>query len=160
MRPAFAGFNRAARERVDAGFQFAEVFQPVENPAPQIRQGSRVRGRGPFLPQWIESHSGLRHQFAGAAGFPAVFRHVRSPAKGKLEPVLHFGPSHDAQGQRPGNKPAQGTALGESSIADTALKGRNNVCRPFRALSFFARIPRALPWAGLFAHLWCSFRSR
>ena len=37
-----------------------------------------------------------------------------------------------------------------------ALKGRNNVCRPFRAGSFSSGIPRALPWAGLFAHLWCS----
>jgi hypothetical protein len=37
------------------------------------------------------------------------------------------------------NKPAQGNALGKSSIRDKALKGRNNVRRPFRALSFFDR---------------------
>src|SRR5712671_2977050 len=39
-------------------------------------------------------------------------------------------------------------------IKNKALKGRGNVCRPFRALSFFHARPRAalvarLPWAGL-----------
>ena len=73
---------------------------------------------------------------------------------------MHFGYSHGAEGQRPGNKPAQGNALGKTSNADKALKGRDYVCRPFRALSFFDKTPRALPWAGLFAHLWCSFHAR
>ena len=40
-----------------------------------------------------------------------------------------------------------------------ALKGRDNWCRPFGAGSFSSGIPRALPWAGLFAHLWCSLPS-
>ena len=39
---------------------------------------------------------------------------------------------------------------------DPALKGHDNVCRPFRAGSSFSGVPRALPWAGLFSHLWCS----
>ena len=61
---------------------------------------------------------------------------------------MHFDRSHDAQGHRPGNKPAQGTALGKSALTDTALKGRNHVCRPFRALSFFCQDTQgvALGW--------------
>jgi hypothetical protein len=30
---------------------------------------------------------------------------------------------------------------------------------PFQGWALFASHPRALPWAGLFAHLWCSRRS-
>ena len=42
-----------------------------------------------------------------------------------------------AQGQRPGNKPAQGNALGNWCKKDKALKGRHNLSRPFRAFPFF-----------------------
>ena len=38
------------------------------------------------------------------------------------------------EGQRPGNKPAQGNALGNRISTGKALKGRDNLCRPFRAL--------------------------
>ncbi len=40
-----------------------------------------------------------------------------------------------------------------------ALKGRNKLCHPFRAEILLPARPRALPWAGLFAHRWCSPRS-
>ena len=72
------------------------------------------------------------------------------------------------EGQRPGNKPAQGNALGKPHFADKALKGRDNVRRPLirfahpfgaacgclsrfarlRALSFFERNTQgvALGW--------------
>ena len=70
---------------------------------------------------------------------------------------MHFDEGNCAQGQRPGNKPAQGNALGNACIVIEALKGRNIVCRSFRALTFLNKIPRALPWAGLFSHLWRSY---
>ena len=52
------------------------------------------------------------------------------------------------------HKPAQGkrgtsAALGIAFKKDKALKGRDNVCRPFRALFMQNDSPRALPWAGL-----------
>ena len=37
------------------------------------------------------------------------------------------------EGQRSGNKPAQGNALGHRKTTDNALKGRDNLGRPFRA---------------------------
>ena len=47
---------------------------------------------------------------------------------------------HDAEwpgrlheGQRPRHKPAQGNALGNRMKTGKALKGRDNLCRPFRA---------------------------
>ena len=40
-----AAFLRG-RERADAGFQFAEVLQPVENPALQIQRRFRMGGSG------------------------------------------------------------------------------------------------------------------
>src|SRR5260370_1427478 len=33
------------------------------------------------------------------------------------------------------------------------------MCRLCRALSFLGTIPSALPWAGVFSHLWCSASS-
>ncbi len=38
------------------------------------------------------------------------------------------------KGQRPGDKPAQGNALGTVFVQDKGLKGRDKLCRPFRAL--------------------------
>ena len=42
---------------------------------------------------------------------------------------IHFAP----EGQRPGNKPAQGNALGSARRETPALKGRHTLLRPFRA---------------------------
>src|SRR5260221_11152837 len=75
------------------------------------------------------------------------------------------------QHQRCGYKPAQGrggggdsrwmvdgraSALGEREKMNPALKGRQNVFRPFRAWAIIQSGPRALPWAGLWAGLWPS----
>lgn len=46
-----------------------------------------------------------------------------------------------------------------SAATDKALKGRDHSRRPFRAGFLLSRIPRALPWAGMFAHLRCSLRA-
>ena len=62
--------------------------------------------------------------------------------------MMHFAGDYAAQGQRPGHKPPQGNALGQVE-SGSALKGRNKVCRPFRAPFFLNAIPRAMPWAGL-----------
>ncbi len=43
----------------------------------------------------------------------------------RAEPVMHLCASHADQGQRPGNKPAQGNALGVASPTIQALKGRD-----------------------------------
>ena len=60
------------------------------------------------------------------------------------------------QGQRPGDKPAQGNALGSIRTHVQAPQGRDNrrgaVAKdvsPFQGLLPFFRIPRALPWAGM-----------
>ena len=52
---------------------------------------------------------------------------------------MHFGIRLADEGQRPGNKPAQGNALGHGTDKNPALKGRDNVCRPFRAGWFVCR---------------------
>ena len=61
-----------------------------------------------------------------------------------------MNPTAAIEGQRPGNKPAQGNALGTASHIAPALKGRDTIvrnilCRPFRAdsfiLSFLGRCP-------------------
>ena len=54
------------------------------------------------------------------------------------------------EGQRPGDKPAQGNALGLQNQNVSALKGRDKFGRltlrsPFRARSPWGTIPRALP---------------
>ena len=60
--------------------------------------------------------------------FPFLFPPPAVAAQGiGLEPVMHFGDRDAAQGQRPGNKPAQGNALGKSSITDKALQGRDRL---------------------------------
>ena len=41
----------------------------------------------------------------------------------RVEPVMHLCASHAAQGRGPGNKPAQGNALGFASPTIQALKG-------------------------------------
>ena len=70
--------------------------------------------------------------------------------------------NHNAaiEGRMPAAKPAQGNALGIASHSDEALDGRDktargNLCRPDGACSFH-HFPRALPWAGLLSHRWCS----
>jgi hypothetical protein len=62
--------------------------------------------------------------------------------------VMYFFDSHGLQGQRPGNKPAQGNALGILRKKAKALKGRNTLSRPFRAFSFLNRATQgvALGW--------------
>jgi hypothetical protein len=62
----------------------------------------------------------------------------------------------EMEGQRPADKPAQGNALGSPVSTEPALKGRHRVCRPVRAGSLSPRLPRALPWAGLFSALWAA----
>ena len=56
--------------------------------------------------------------------------------------------------QRCANKPAQGNALGTAFKNGKALKGRQKLSRPFRALLMMDELPRALPWAGLLPGLW------
>ena len=53
--------------------------------------------------------------------------HGASSLSCTLVTVMPLGDSHAAQGQRPGNKPAQGNALGKPSITDKALKGRDTI---------------------------------
>ncbi len=82
-----------------------------------------------------------------------------------LEPVMHFVVGHGDEGQRPGNKPAQGkrgtsAALGVAFKKDKALKGRRTLSRRFRALSVWDGFPRALPWAGMLPGLWPSMHRR
>ena len=74
---------------------------------------------------------------------------------------MHLQIRFAVAGQRPGDKPAQGNALGGRQKMRQALKERHKpgLCRPFRAGVFLWAKPRALPWAGLFAHPWCSRRS-
>jgi hypothetical protein len=86
----------------------------------------------------------------------ALARGHRSLARaGSLEPVMHFCPC--LMGQRPGDKPAQGNALGEEF--DTASpEGARQTLPPIQGWFLRWHRPRALPWAGLFAHLGCSCR--
>ena len=60
------------------------------------------------------------------------------------------------EGQRPGDKPAQGNALGKLPHEGQSPERARQRVTPFQGFGFFLRIPRALPWAGLFSHLWCS----
>ena len=52
------------RKRADAGFQFTEVFQPVEKPALQIRRGFRMGGGSHSCCTGANHGSALRCQFA------------------------------------------------------------------------------------------------
>ena len=57
--------------------------------------------------------------------------------------------------------PAQGNALGTAPNNEQALKGRDKIMHctlgsPFQGWRALSHVPRALPWAGLSSHLWCS----
>jgi len=62
-------------------------------------------------------------------------------------------------GQRPRNEPAQGNALGGRQKCPSPERAFPTLS-PFQGWVFLWTKPRALPWAGLFAHLWCSGYSR
>ncbi len=57
-----------------------------------------------------------------------------------------IAPDAAAQGQRPGNMPAQGNALGWQNKKDKALKGRDSMVPPFQGFgSLFADYPGRCP---------------
>ena len=94
-----------------------------------------------FVPQQLWRECALRHCEARASSRvgvpPAASRILRLASNVERNPASAMRDlmrvSRLPEGQRPGNKPAQGNALGHRMTTDKALKGRDNWCCPFRA---------------------------
>ena len=77
---------------------------------------------------------------------------------------MHFANENALRAKGPTTTQPRATPW-ENRPSRTKPKGRDHVCRPFRARSLVNARPRAalvprLPWAGLFAHRWRSLQMR